>query len=177
VAVVPAQENEMSPLADRPAAIIDSVVFGDIFSSAPMREVFSDQNRVAQYLAVEAALARAQGRLGIIPPQAADEIVRHCQVEEIDFERLKTRTERIGYPVLPVVEQLVENCADGLGQYAHWGATTQDITDTATILQIRRALDLVEADLAALAQALAGLAERYRDTPMAGRSNLQQATR
>jgi 3-carboxy-cis,cis-muconate cycloisomerase len=165
----------MSPLADHPATIIDSVVFGDIFSSAPMREVFADENRVTQYLAVEAALARAQGRLGVIPQQAADEIVRHCRVEEIDFERLKTRTERIGYPVLPVVEQLVENCADGLGQYAHWGATTQDITDTATVLQIRQALDLVEADLAALARALAGLAERYRDTPMAGRSNLQQA--
>ena len=82
----------MSPLADHPATIIYSAVFGDIFSSAPMREVFSDENRVAQYLAVEAALARAQGRLGIIPQQAADEIVRHCRVEEIDFERLKTRT-------------------------------------------------------------------------------------
>jgi 3-carboxy-cis,cis-muconate cycloisomerase len=100
-----------------PATIIDSRVFGDIFSSAPMREVFSDENRVAQYLVVEAALARAQGRLGVIPQQAADEIVRHCKVAEIDFGRLKARTERIGYPVLPVVEQLVENCADGLGQY------------------------------------------------------------
>ena len=73
--------------------------------------------------------------------------------------------------MLPVVEQLVENCASGLGQYCHWGATTQDITDTATVLQIRQALDLVEADLTALA----GIARRHRDTPMAGRSNLQQA--
>ena len=74
--------------------------------------------------------------------------------------------------MLPVVEQLVENCASGLGQYCHWGAATQDITDTATVLQIRQALDLVEADLTALA----GLARRYtRDTPMAERSNLQQA--
>jgi 3-carboxy-cis,cis-muconate cycloisomerase len=140
-----------------------------------MREVFSDENRVAQYLAVEAALARVQGRLGVIPQQAADEIVRHCKVEEMDFGRLKVRTERIGYPVLPVVEQLVERCADGLGQYCHWGATTQDITDTATVLQIRQALGLIDADLAALARALADLAKRHRDTPMAGRSNLQQA--
>jgi 3-carboxy-cis,cis-muconate cycloisomerase len=165
----------MSTRADHPATIIDSLVFGDIFSSAAMREVFSDQNRVAQYLAVEAALARVQGRLGVIPQQAADEIVRHCEVGEMDFERLKERTERVGYPVLPVVEQLVEHCADGLGQYCHWGATTQDITDTATVLQIRQALGLIDADLAALARALADLAERYRDTPMAGRSNLQQA--
>ena len=66
-------------------------------------------------------------------------------------------------------------CRDGLGEWCHWGATTQDITDTATILQIREALDLVEADIVAIADALAGLAKRYRDTPMAGRSNLQQA--
>jgi 3-carboxy-cis,cis-muconate cycloisomerase len=165
----------MSTLADHSAAIIDSLVFGDIFSSAPMRDVFSDKNRVAQYLAVEAALARAEGRLGVIPQRAADEIVRRCKVEEIDFERLKARTEHIGYPVLPVVEQLVEHCAEGLGQYCHWGATTQDITDTATVLQVRQALGLVDADLAALAQALADLAARHRDTPMVGRSNLQQA--
>jgi 3-carboxy-cis,cis-muconate cycloisomerase len=158
-----------------PASIIDSPILGDIFSSAPMRRVFSDENRLAQYLAVEAALARVQGRLGVIPPEAADEIVRHCRVEEIDLDRLKTQTERIGYPVLPLVQQLVESCADGLGEYCHWGATTQDITDTATVLQIRQALDLVDADLAALADALADLAERHRDTPMVGRSNLQQA--
>jgi 3-carboxy-cis,cis-muconate cycloisomerase len=165
----------MSTLADHPATIIDSVVFGDIFSSASMREVFCDENRVAQYLSVEAALARVQGRLGVIPEQAADEIVRHCKVEEMDFARLKVRTEQIGYPVLPVVEQLVEHCADGLGEYCHWGATTQDITDTAAVLQIRQALGLIDADLAALGQALSDLARRHRDTPMVGRSNLQQA--
>jgi 3-carboxy-cis,cis-muconate cycloisomerase len=158
-----------------PATIIDSPILGDIFSSEPMRRVFSDENRLAQYLTVEAALARVQGRLGVIPPEAADEIVRHCRLEEIDLDRLKTQTERIGYPVLPLVQQLVELCADGLGEYCHWGATTQDITDTATVLQIRQALDLVEADLAGLADALAELAERHRDTPMVGRSNLQQA--
>ena len=77
--------------------------------------------------------------------------------------------------MLPVVQQLVALCRDGLGEWCHWGATTQDITDTATILQIREALDLVEADIVAIADALAALAKKYRDTPMAGRSNLQQA--
>src|SRR5207249_5475853 len=80
-----------------------------------------------------------------------------------------------GYPVLPVVQQLVALCRDGLGEWCHWGATTQDITDTATILQIRDALRLVDDDLLAIAGSLADLARRYRDTPMAGRSNLQQA--
>jgi 3-carboxy-cis,cis-muconate cycloisomerase len=158
-----------------PATALDSSVFRDLFGSEAMRAVFADEARVKAYLDIEAALARAQAGLGIIPREAADEIVRHCRAEEIDMALLKRQTERIGYPVLPVVQQLVAHCKDGLGEWCHWGATTQDITDTATILQIRAALDLVEADLDAIADALAGLAKKYRDTPMAGRSNLQQA--
>ena len=158
-----------------PTSLIDSAVFRDIFSTEAMRRVFSDGNRVQKYLDFEAALARAQARLGIIPKEAAEEIVKHCNVAEIDFVKLKTQTERIGYPVLPVVQQLVALCRDGLGEWCHWGATTQDITDSATVLQIREGLNLVEADLNGISEALAGLARKYRDTPMAGRSNLQQA--
>jgi len=152
-----------------------SEIFGDIFGTAAMRRIFSDQARVQYYLDIEAALARVQARLGIIPTEAAEEIVRHCHADELDFATLKTQTERIGYPVLPVVQQLVGLCRGGLGEWCHWGATTQDITDTAMVLQIRAALELVEEDLRAIAASLAGLAQRYRDTPMAARSNLQQA--
>ena len=158
-----------------PSSLIDSAVFRDIFSTAAMRQVFSDENRVQKYLDFEAALARAQARLGIIPKEAAEEICRHCNVAEIDFGKLKAQTERIGYPVLPVVQQLVGLCGDGLGEWCHWGATTQDITDTATVMQIREALVLIERHLEAIAGALAALARKYRDTLMAGRSNLQQA--
>jgi 3-carboxy-cis,cis-muconate cycloisomerase len=153
----------------------DSLIFRDIFGTEAMRRVFSDEARVQHYLDIEAALARVQARLGIIPVEAAEEIGRHCRAEQYDFARLKTATERIGYPVLPVVQQLVGLCRDGLGEWCHWGATTQDITDTATILQIRDALRLVDEDLIAISGSLAELARRYRDTPMAGRSNLQQA--
>jgi 3-carboxy-cis,cis-muconate cycloisomerase len=158
-----------------PTSLIDSAVFRDIFSTEAMRRVFSDENRVQKYLDFEAALALAQARLGVIPKEAAEEIVKHCNADEIDFNKLKVQTERIGYPVLPVVQQLVALCRDGLGEWCHWGATTQDITDTATVMQIREALVLVEADLNGIADALAALARKYRDTPMAGRSNLQQA--
>ena len=89
--------------------------------------------------------------------------------------KLRQQTERIGYPVLGVVSQLNALCRDKLGEYCHWGATTQDITDTATVLQIREALAIVEDDLAAISAGLADLARRHRDTPMIGRSNLQQA--
>ncbi|MBV8459118.1 MAG: 3-carboxy-cis,cis-muconate cycloisomerase [Acetobacteraceae bacterium] len=158
------------------ASVIDSEVFRDIFSTEAMRRIFSDESRVQYYLDIEAALARVQGRLGIIPAEAAEEICRHCNAAQIDMALLKKRTESVGYPVLPVVQQLVGLCRDGLGEWCHWGATTQDITDTATVLQIRDALELVEQDLRGIADSLAGLAAKYRDTPMAGRSNLQQAT-
>ena len=157
------------------STVIDSIVFRHIFSSESMRQVFSDENRVQCYLDIEAALARVQARLGLIPQRAADEITAKCTLDIIDMDKLKSKTELIGYPVLPVVQQLVAACSDHLGEYCHWGATTQDITDTATIMQIRQALSLIEEDLAAISGHLADLARRYRDTPMAGRSNLQQA--
>src|SRR3984893_4245840 len=157
------------------ATALDSVIFRDIFSTPEMRQVFSDEGRTAYYLDIEAALARAQARLGVIPEAAAREIDRQCRIENIDLARLKQQTERIGYPILGVVQQIVDLCADGLGEWCHWGATTQDITDTAAILQIRAALALVENEMEAIAGVLADLSRRYRDTPMAGRSNLQQA--
>jgi len=158
-----------------PSTILDSAVFRDIFTTPAMRQVWSDENRVQKYLDFEAGLARAQARLKIIPQEAATEIVKHCDAKLIDMAMLKAATERIGYPVLPVVQQLVKLCKDGLGEWSHWGATTQDITDSATVMQIREALAIVESEIDGICDALAALAKKYRDTPMAGRSNLQQA--
>ena len=158
-----------------PATIFDSTIFRDVFTTPAMREIWSDENRVQKYLDFEAALARAQAKLGIIPKNAAAEIVKHCDVKKMDFAKLKERTEKVGYPVLPVVNQLVALCKNDLGEWAHWGATTQDVTDTATVLQIRESLDLIEKDINGCADALAKLAKKHRDTVMVGRSNLQQA--
>jgi 3-carboxy-cis,cis-muconate cycloisomerase len=157
------------------ASIIDSNIFQGIFTTDAMRHVWSDENRTAKYVEIERALAIVQGRLGIIPKEAADEIVSHCRIENIDFARLRQQTERIGYPILGVVTQLNQLCRDKLGEYVHWGATTQDITDTATVLQIREALELVDSELAAIAKAMGKLARDHRLTPVIGRSNLQQA--
>jgi 3-carboxy-cis,cis-muconate cycloisomerase len=140
-----------------------------------MRSVWSDENRTQYYLDIEAALAKVQGKLGLIPQEAADEIVSHCRLDQIDMAELRRQTERIGYPIIAVVNQINDRCRDGLGEYCHWGATTQDITDTATVLQIREALDLVDGELTAISAGLARLAREHRDTPMIGRSNLQQA--
>ena len=127
---------------------IDSRIFQGIFASEAMRAVWSDENRTQKYLDIERALAIVQARLGLIPQQAADEIVSHCRLDQIDMAKLRAQTERIGYPILGVVSQLNALCRDKLGEYCHWGATTQDITDTATVLQIREGLALVDRDLA-----------------------------
>jgi 3-carboxy-cis,cis-muconate cycloisomerase len=158
------------------STIIDSRIFGDMFSDARMRDVWSDENRTAKYLDIERALAKVQGELGIIPKDAADEIVRNCELSQIDWAKLKAKTEQIGYPIIAVVNQINANCRDKLGEYCHWGATTQDITDTAAVLQMREGLALVEQDLDEIGDALATLARKHRDTPVIGRSNLQQAT-
>jgi 3-carboxy-cis,cis-muconate cycloisomerase len=158
-----------------PSTILDSAVFRDVFTTPAMRQVWSDESRIQKYLDFEAALAKAQARLKIIPQEACDEIVAHCDLKFMDMAKLKEATERIGYPVLPVVQQLVKACKDNLGEWSHWGATTQDITDTATVMQIREALDIIGKDIDGICDGLAALAKKYRDLPMAGRSNLQQA--
>jgi 3-carboxy-cis,cis-muconate cycloisomerase len=158
-----------------PSTAIDSSLFGNFFSSEGMRDVFSDENRVRKYLDIEAALATVQGRLGIIPADAAAEIAANCVLDRIDMTKLSAQTERAGSPVVGLVQQLSAACKDGHGEYCHWGATTQDVTDTATMLQVREALDLVKTDLGAISHSLADLARRHRDTPMVGRSYLQHA--
>ena len=156
------------------STVVDSVLFRDAFGTPAMRAVFSDQALVQRYIETEVALARAQARCGVIPAPAAEAIARECRLERIDFEHMRQETDIVGYPILPLVHQLVAMCGDA-GRYVHWGATTQDIMDTANVLQLRAALDIVDADLQALRAILAGLAAEHRDTPMAGRTHLQQA--
>ncbi|WP_067749934.1 class-II fumarase/aspartase family protein [Orrella dioscoreae] len=157
-----------------PISVLESALFKDMFGTAAMRAVFDDRATVRRYVETEVALARVQGRLGVIPAAAAQAIAARADAEAIDLARLAHETEIVGYPILPLVHQLAPQCGPE-GEYLHWGATTQDIMDTATVLQVREALAIIEADLAALDEILDGLAERYRDSPMAGRTHLQHA--
>jgi 3-carboxy-cis,cis-muconate cycloisomerase len=157
-----------------PSTVLDSALFKDSFGTPAMRGLFEDSALLARYTEVEVALARAQGRLGVIPAQAAKDIAAKCDSTKLDLERLKKETETVGYPILPLVRQLAAQCGEA-GKYLHWGATTQDIMDSAVVLQVRDALALVEKDLAELQSILAKQAKKYRDTPMAGRTHLQQA--
>ena len=156
------------------STVLDSALFRDSFGTPAMRAIFEDAALLARYTEVEVALARVQGRLGVIPERAAKDIATRCDASKLDLERLKQETEVVGYPILPLVRQLAAQCGEA-GKFLHWGATTQDIMDTAVVLQLRDALALIDADLAALRGILVRQARRYRDTPMAGRTHLQQA--
>jgi 3-carboxy-cis,cis-muconate cycloisomerase len=157
-----------------PSTVLDSDIFKDMFGTAEMRAVFSDDNLLRCYVDAEVALAVAQGRLGVIPQDSADAIARTAPSVALDRAALKEEAENVGYPIVGLVRQLSAKLGDA-GRYIHWGATTQDIMDTATVLQIRAALDFVEREMAAVSLALVKLAQKYRDTPMAGRTHLQQA--
>ena len=154
--------------------VLDLILFRDAFGTPGMRDVFSDFALISRYVEVEVALAKAEARCGVIPAEAAKEIAERCNAEALDFDLLRQETDIVGYPILPLVHQLVKQCGDA-GRFVHWGATTQDIMDTAVILQVRDGLRIIEEDIAALRTILADLARRYRDTPMAGRTHLQQA--
>jgi 3-carboxy-cis,cis-muconate cycloisomerase len=159
--------------------MLSSTLFGDMFGTAAMRAAFGELAFIVRCAEVEAALARAQARLGIVPAEAATAISEAAaaivkEPRSLDLARLKRETENVGYPILPLVRQLAERAGEA-GRWLHWGATTQDIMDTAAILQIRDGIGLIEADLGTVRGHLAALARKYRDTPMAGRTHLQHA--
>jgi len=152
----------------------DSPILGTLYGSDAMRAVFDERTYFQRMLDVEAALARVQARLGIIPTDAADAIGRAARVENLRTEELAASARNVGYPVVGLVAGL-SRAAGEAGGWTHWGATTQDIMDTATVLQIRDGLALIRTALRRMVAALAAQAERHRHTVMAGRTHLQQA--
>ena len=154
---------------------LDSTIFRDLFGSQEMRNVFEERALISRYLEVERTIAKVQGELGIIPKEAADTICQYTKLEHLDLDRYAEDVKRVGFPIVPLVKQLTEIIPNGWGEYSHWGATTQDIMDTALVLQLYDAVCLIENDLKEIVHLLAQLAKRYRDTPMVGRSQLQQA--
>jgi 3-carboxy-cis,cis-muconate cycloisomerase len=162
-----------------PLGVLDSALYADMFGTSEMRATFGDDAFLLRCAEVEAALARAQAGLGIIPGEAGAAITQTALALEkgtlnLDLARLRSETETVGYPILPLVRQLAE-LSGSAGRWVHWGATTQDIMDSAQVLQIRAGLELVDKDLTGAREHLAALARRWRDTPMAGRTHLQHA--
>ena len=149
-----------------------------MFGWSAVDEIFSDRVRLQRMLDFEAALARAEGRVGVIPAAAAPVISGKCRAEHFDLDALAKSAVDAGNLAIPTVKQLtdlVRNQKPEAARYVHWGATSQDAIDTGLVLQLREALHLIEGELERVSGALAMLAEKHRDTPVAARTWLQQA--
>jgi 3-carboxy-cis,cis-muconate cycloisomerase len=149
-----------------------------LFTTDAMRAVFSDATRVRCMLDFEAALARSEAKVGVIPAAAADAIGRCCRAGDFDFAQLAMDARAAGNLAIPLVAALTERVgrADANARgFVHWGATSQDVIDTGLVSQLREALRLIDDDLARLADALAAKADAHRATPLPGRTWLQQA--
>jgi adenylosuccinate lyase len=140
-----------------------------------MKRVFSEEGKLEVLLHVEAALARAHAAVGNIPQAAADDISRHATLEHVKVQRVKDIEASIRHDLMAVVHALSEKCSPEAGRYVHLGATSYDIIDTATALQLRQALDLLEEGLRELVREFARLAREHRDTLCVGRTHGQHA--
>ena len=151
-------------------------LFEPSLSSERMREVVSDASWVQAMLEVEAALARVEARVGLIPEAAAMAIERHCNVGEYDIARIGREAAESANPVVPLLRALREKLGGDAAAYVHRGATSQDIVDTAMMLIAGRAIGLMLDDLGKASACAASLAERHRSTVMPARTLLQQAS-
>jgi 3-carboxy-cis,cis-muconate cycloisomerase len=153
-------------------------LFDNLFRYEAVDRIFSDHETIQSLLHFEAALARAEAQAGVIPEPHGRAIAAACHAEQFNIEDLAVKAALAGNIAIPVVKQLTDLVAaknKDAARFVHWGATSQDAIDTATVLQLRRALEVMDQDLARLIAALAGLADNYRATPVVARTWMQQA--
>jgi 3-carboxy-cis,cis-muconate cycloisomerase len=158
--------------------LLPSTLLAPLFSSAAMRAITADRARLQRMLDVEAALARSEAQLCIIPKGAAEPIARACQADLFDIKSLGEAAVAAGNLAIPLVKALTaevrKNNAEAAG-YVHWGATSQDIIDTALMLELRAAIDALTSELDRAIAGFTTLAEKHRHTPTVARTWLQQA--
>ena len=142
---------------------------------SPVAELFTEAATFQSYLEVESALARAQAVLGVIPQWAADTIATKARLELMDLKRVYEGLEKTGHPLVPLVWELDRICGPEAGGYIHWGATTQNITQTGKLLQVRKCHQYYLDSIGLLLLTLAGLAEKSKDYAMPGRTHGQHA--
>lgn len=157
------------------AQISDSRFHGHNYSTPDSRRIFCDVCRLQRWLDVEAALALSAGEVGLIPDVAAAEIARCAHVAALDLDEVRAGIQRSGHSLVPLLHALERACAGDAGEFVHYGATTQDITDTAQALEMRDVLDAADHDLSDILQGLKELAVRYRGSMMVGRTHARAA--
>ncbi|KPK23499.1 MAG: hypothetical protein AMJ61_15640, partial [Desulfobacterales bacterium SG8_35_2] len=158
-----------------PAHPIDFLVQSNIYSTAELLAVFDEKKRFDRWLQFEAALALSQGELGIIPEKAGVEISKKARVELLDLGNVAEMYTRNRNSLIPVLDGLRKICAEGYGEYVHFGATTQDVLDTSQILEIKETLAIFYRDLRSIEAVLIGHVRQHKHTPMIGRTHGQQA--
>lgn len=158
-----------------PSTAFDSFYLKDRYGSAAMRAIWEDRATIQRWLDVEAALATVEADLGLVPRTAAREIARRARVEYLDLPAMKRDFDVTWNPVMPLVDALRKGLPPRAGRWVHWGATSKNIIDTGTALQIKDSYSVVLAELDTIADILANLAVKHRDTIMAGRTHGQHA--
>ena len=158
-----------------PSHASESLLYGASFSTSEFLDIFNDHARVQAWFDVEVALAKAQGQLGVIPKEAAQEISQKAVVENVDVSEIGQGISATAHPIVPAIRALEEICDNGAGEYIHYGATTQDVMDTGLVLQIKKSWPIILRDLTGIQGALIKLAKKHRSTPMVGRTHGQQA--
>ena len=158
-----------------PSHASESLLYGASFSTSEFLDIFNDHARVQAWFDVEVALAKAQGQLGVIPEEAAQEISQKAVVENVDVSEIGQGISATAHPIVPAIRALEDICDNGAGEYIHYGATTQDIMDTGLVLQIKKSWPIILRDLTGIQDALIKLAKKHRSTPMVGRTHGQQA--
>lgn len=161
--------------ADEGHSVLPFSPLQGVFGDPEMADLFSERAFVESWLEVERALACVQAELGVIPTEAAAAIADEAVIEKVDFPRLRERTRVVGYPIVPLLDQIVSDSSQLVGRYIHWGTTTQDIMDTGLALQMRSGLRRMHGLEIALCRQLSVLADRHRTTILAGRTHAQQA--
>lgn len=157
-----------------PSTAIDSQIHGFMFSTDEMREIFSDKAWVQKWLDTEAALAKAQGELGVIPKEKADIINEYAKAELIDIPSIG-EFYKSSITIVPLLKAFKKVLPDNAGEYVHWGATSQDIVDTGIVLLQRDAYNVILRDLKECQKSILKLVKKYRDVPMAGRTHVVHA--
>lgn len=155
--------------------IIDSNYHGHLFSTEASRAIFCDDSRMQRWLDVEAALARSQAEVGLIPAAAAEEICNAAALEKLDTKRIQADIRQTGHSLVGLLHALRDRCANDHGQYVHYGVTTQDIQDTGQALEMRLVLIEVTAGLETILERLQGLARKYQFQLQVGRTHAQPA--
>ncbi len=155
--------------------IVDSRFYSGGYTTVEARRIFCDLRRYQHWLDVEVALAQAQAELDIIPRSAAENIQQNARICLLDLDGIRKGLQLTNHSLMPLLEALCKVCDEEAGQFIHFGATTQDIQDTAQVLELRNVFSVVERDLHNIISLLIQRARQYRDLVTIGRTHCQHA--